>query len=247
MNAYHSRFKQWMRRFNGVATAYLPNCLGWFRALDRNAQSGAKPASLLALAVGAGERPQLTRTEPSRRSSRTWGCRRVRRHAQLPEVKRCKPSPDTNSPVDCLCLARSRATGPARPARGLTIPIHHCSGGPARRAAGVGCVRVVAGPMEAARRQGVARRRHPGRRFSAGLSTPNGSPPASKDRFKRIGRRVLPCSGCHGDGKRAFENPIFESFSAESTSVGDSCDKSVSVMEGLWRATGITRRARATP
>lgn len=53
VNAYHSRFKQWMRRFNGVATSYLPNYLGWFRALDRNAQSGAKTASLLALAVGA--------------------------------------------------------------------------------------------------------------------------------------------------------------------------------------------------
>lgn len=64
VNAYHSRFKQWMRRFNGVATAYLPNDLGWFRALDRSAQSGAKPASLLALAVGAREHPQPTRTEP---------------------------------------------------------------------------------------------------------------------------------------------------------------------------------------
>ena len=41
-----------MRRFKGVATSYLPNDLGWFRALDRNARSGAKPASLLALAVG---------------------------------------------------------------------------------------------------------------------------------------------------------------------------------------------------
>ena len=30
---------------------YLPNYLGWFRALDRTAQSGAKLASLLALAV----------------------------------------------------------------------------------------------------------------------------------------------------------------------------------------------------
>jgi hypothetical protein len=28
------------------------------------------------------------------------------------------PSPDTSSPVDCSCLARGRATGPARPARG---------------------------------------------------------------------------------------------------------------------------------
>ena len=40
-------------RFKGVATSYLPNYLGWFRALDRNAQSGAMPASLLALAIGA--------------------------------------------------------------------------------------------------------------------------------------------------------------------------------------------------
>jgi hypothetical protein len=53
VNAYHGRFKEWMRRFKGVATSYLPNYLGWFRALDQNAQSGAKPASLLALAVGA--------------------------------------------------------------------------------------------------------------------------------------------------------------------------------------------------
>ena len=29
-----------------------------------------------------------------------------------------QPSPDTNSPVDCLCLARGLATGQARPARG---------------------------------------------------------------------------------------------------------------------------------
>ena len=52
VNAYHSRFKTWMRRFNGVATSYLENYLGWFRALDRNAQSGANAASLLSLALG---------------------------------------------------------------------------------------------------------------------------------------------------------------------------------------------------
>lgn len=51
VNAYHSRFKAWMARFKGVATSYLPNYLGWFRALDRNAQSGAKTASLLLLAI----------------------------------------------------------------------------------------------------------------------------------------------------------------------------------------------------
>jgi transposase-like protein len=53
VNAYHSRFKGWLQRFKGVATSYLPNYLGWFRALDRNIQSGAKPIALLALAIGA--------------------------------------------------------------------------------------------------------------------------------------------------------------------------------------------------
>jgi hypothetical protein len=53
VNAYHSRWKTWMLRFHGVATSYLEHYLGWFRALDRNAQCGAPPASLLALAIGA--------------------------------------------------------------------------------------------------------------------------------------------------------------------------------------------------
>lgn len=53
VNAYHSRFKAWIARFKGVATSYLPNYLGWFRALDRNAQSGAGAASLLTLAISA--------------------------------------------------------------------------------------------------------------------------------------------------------------------------------------------------
>ena len=35
VNAYHSRLKTWVRRFYGVATYYLENYLGWFRALDR--------------------------------------------------------------------------------------------------------------------------------------------------------------------------------------------------------------------
>ncbi|MFC1309479.1 MAG: transposase [gamma proteobacterium symbiont of Ctena orbiculata] len=34
VNAYHSRLKIWMRRFNGVATKYLDNYLGWNRTLD---------------------------------------------------------------------------------------------------------------------------------------------------------------------------------------------------------------------
>jgi hypothetical protein len=34
VNANHSRFKQWLRRFHGVATRYLPNYLGWRWAVD---------------------------------------------------------------------------------------------------------------------------------------------------------------------------------------------------------------------
>ncbi|MCS0599630.1 IS1595 family transposase, partial [Massilia agri] len=34
VNAYHRRFRQWLARFNGVASKYLPNYLGWQCALD---------------------------------------------------------------------------------------------------------------------------------------------------------------------------------------------------------------------
>ena len=34
VNAYHSRLKEWLQRFHGVATKYLDNYLGWFRFLD---------------------------------------------------------------------------------------------------------------------------------------------------------------------------------------------------------------------
>jgi transposase-like protein len=34
VNAYHARFKSWLRRFNGVASRYLGNYLGWRWAID---------------------------------------------------------------------------------------------------------------------------------------------------------------------------------------------------------------------
>ncbi|MEZ9835547.1 IS1595 family transposase, partial [Vibrio breoganii] len=34
VNAYHSRTKQWMKRFHGVATKYLDHYLGWHRYMD---------------------------------------------------------------------------------------------------------------------------------------------------------------------------------------------------------------------
>jgi transposase-like protein len=51
VNAYDSRLKDWMRRFKGVSTRYLPNDLGWFRALERTPGSTPEPAQILAQAV----------------------------------------------------------------------------------------------------------------------------------------------------------------------------------------------------
>ena len=52
VNAYHSRLKNWMRRFKGVATRYLDSYLGWFRTIERSPSAGLKPAQWLAMAVG---------------------------------------------------------------------------------------------------------------------------------------------------------------------------------------------------
>lgn len=53
VNAYHGRLKQWLRRFNGVATAYLENYLGWFRLMERTTRTPAQPARMLSLAIRA--------------------------------------------------------------------------------------------------------------------------------------------------------------------------------------------------
>lgn len=51
VNAYDSRLKTWMRRFNGVATKYLDNYLGWRRLLERY-RDAISPALCLNEAVG---------------------------------------------------------------------------------------------------------------------------------------------------------------------------------------------------
>lgn len=53
VNAFDSRLKNWIHRFNGVATKYLDSYLGWFRTIDRSAPAGLPPASLLALAINS--------------------------------------------------------------------------------------------------------------------------------------------------------------------------------------------------
>ena len=50
VNAYHGRLKGWMGRFNGVATRYLPNYLGWRRTLERAPEPSASRTWLLAAA-----------------------------------------------------------------------------------------------------------------------------------------------------------------------------------------------------
>lgn len=50
VNAYHRRFREWLARFHGVATRYLPNYLGWRWALDGNRLDS--PDALLRAAIG---------------------------------------------------------------------------------------------------------------------------------------------------------------------------------------------------
>ena len=51
VNAYHSRLKNWMARFHGVATRYLPNYLGWRRMLERYS-TAITPETCLQEALG---------------------------------------------------------------------------------------------------------------------------------------------------------------------------------------------------
>jgi hypothetical protein len=50
VNAYGSRFKQWLGRFNGVATKYLQSYLGWRRWLEKG-EDAVTPKNLLAAAL----------------------------------------------------------------------------------------------------------------------------------------------------------------------------------------------------
>ena len=58
VNAYHSRFKQWLRRFHGVASRYLANYLGWRWAVDAGRISA--PEMLLRSALGDFTQPGVT-------------------------------------------------------------------------------------------------------------------------------------------------------------------------------------------
>ena len=59
VNAYHSRLKQWLSRFNGVATKNLPNYLGWRRALEAWGDK-LDPPNWINGAIGYGPYQQIT-------------------------------------------------------------------------------------------------------------------------------------------------------------------------------------------
>jgi len=50
VNSYHQRLRQWLSRFRGVASRYLPNYLGWRRVLDGGRVASAE--QLLRIAIG---------------------------------------------------------------------------------------------------------------------------------------------------------------------------------------------------
>jgi len=54
VNRYHSLFKTWLTRFNGVASRYLPNYLGWLYGRDDNRIS--TPASFLRASLRINEK-----------------------------------------------------------------------------------------------------------------------------------------------------------------------------------------------
>ena len=129
---------------------------------------------------------------------------------EVPQV----PETPAQQAKPAACAASGAGPWPG-PARGLRLPNRDSSGDPATRAAGVACLRVVAGPREAARRQGITRRRHHGEaNFGWAIDArqiASRSQPASKGGFKRDGRCVSAHAAEFGEpwgGKRAFEKHL---------------------------------------
>ena len=54
VNSYHSKLKNWMTRFNGVATKNLENYLSWYRQLDEFKEE-LTPLTILIRAKFGGE------------------------------------------------------------------------------------------------------------------------------------------------------------------------------------------------
>jgi len=59
VNAYHSRLKEWMHRFHGVATDKLPNYLSWRRTIEAFSNA-ATPEAWIRAAAGLGPYQQCS-------------------------------------------------------------------------------------------------------------------------------------------------------------------------------------------
>ncbi len=62
VNAYHSRLKEWLERFHGVATKYLPSYLGWRRFLELKIPSVSFSRAILQAIVAPGRLHSFTGT-----------------------------------------------------------------------------------------------------------------------------------------------------------------------------------------
>lgn len=82
---------------------------------------------------------------------------------------------------------------------GLTLPNRDCSGEPATRAAEVGCVRAIAGPLQAGGRRGRTRKRHPRETSFGGAVKAQQFSATFRDRITRVACRVR---GAMGKEKR---------------------------------------------
>jgi len=63
VNSYHSKIKTWIRRFNGVATKYLENYLGWHRWIDQNKRNCLPQLWLLSAFNGFAPNPNQRLTD----------------------------------------------------------------------------------------------------------------------------------------------------------------------------------------
>jgi hypothetical protein len=63
VNAHHSRLKEWLHRFHGVATKNLPNYRAWGRTLEALGHH-ATPAAMILGAIGLGPHQDKTLQEP---------------------------------------------------------------------------------------------------------------------------------------------------------------------------------------
>ncbi len=53
---------QWLRRFNGVATKYLPHYLGWFRWFDQQTSEISQPSDFMSDFISSEANQHLMRT-----------------------------------------------------------------------------------------------------------------------------------------------------------------------------------------